>query len=1315
MLNSRPLPNSARRLARMNLEDLESRDLLSGLAVFSVEPPVFDTVAGKIAVIDLPHQQAPDGAAPVVHVCRDAWLAPAAGQERHFYSLALQLDGTVAAWTTDGNGQGVTIAPPAPAESAFAAVYGRALPSARNNVVAVADGYFAGLAWQAEADAAAPSRGGEAASGDPGLVVVIAGCAVAGGAAVWLGDGRRSPRRQRVGLRGRPASRGLCPTLELLEDRLALASNPLSAPIREVVFFESNVAGWQTLAQGLAPGSQAVVLDSSGDGLNEMAAFLAGWHDLQAVEVVAHGEAGALDLGATRLDALSLAAHAAALAEVKAALAPQAELDLWSCNVAAGPGGAALVQGLASATGAAVAASNTLVGAADLGGSWDLDVRVGNAQATLPFSANAVASFDSVLPVASITNVSPGAAVLIGTRATTITWTNTNFTGNVDILLSTNGGSSFSPIATNQSNSGSYAWTVPTGVDASTAEISVQATSGGSPQGASGVFTIIQGGNITTVPGVSGVLNSPEAVAVDSHGDLFIADTSNNVIREVNGTTGAVSIVAGNGTAGSSGDGGAATSAKLNQPAGVAVDSAGDLFIADTSNNRIREVNASTHVITTVAGNGSAGSSGDGSAATSAKLNHPESVAVDGAGDLFIADTSNNRIREVNASTHKISTVAGNGTAGSSGDGGAATSAKLNQPAGVAVDSAGDLFIADTSNNRIREVNASTHVITTVAGNGSAGSSGDGSAAASAALSGPYGVAVDGAGDLFIADTSNHRIREVNASTHVITTVVGNGLAGSSGDGSAAASAALNHPDGVAVDSRGDLLIADTSNNVIRETAPPPTIGNVVVGGPLLIGTRSTSITWTNSNFTGNVDILLSTNGGSSFSNIATNQSNSGSYAWTVPTGVDASTAEVRVQATSVGSPQGTSNVFTLIQAGVITTVPGVSGVLSSPNDVVVDSQGDLFIADTYNAVIREVNGTTGAISIVAGNGTDGSSGNGGAATKAELDFPEGVAVDSQGDLFIADADNNVIREVNATTHIITTVAGNGYEAESGGGYSGDGGLAISAELYYPSGVAVDSQGDLFIADQVNQRIREVNATTHIITTVAGNGYVNTMDADVGGYSGDNGPAVSAELNYPLSVAVDSQGDLFIADYGNNVIREVNGTTHIITTVAGNGYGAASYPQAGGYSGDNGPATSAELNGPDGVAVDSQGDLFIADYGNNVIREVNGTTQIITTVAGNGYGAGTTNPQPGGYVYPLVGGYSGDNGPATSAELFGPGAVAVDSQGDLFIADTDNNVIREEAASISTPTITSISPSSGPTRAARQSRSRACSSPAVRL
>ena len=317
-------------------------------------------------------------------------------------------------------------------------------------------------------------------------------------------------------------------------------------------------------------------------------------------------------------------------------------------------------------------------------------------------------------------------------------------------------------------------------------------------------------------------LNWPQGVAVDGAGNLFIADANHRRIRKVDGA-GIITTVAGTGQRGSFGDGGAATAAALNWPNGVAVDGAGNLFIADRYDHRIRKVDGATKIITRVAGTGQRGFSGDGRAATAAALSFPTGVAVDGAGNLFIADKSNHRIRKLvrgtpffNEGRWIITTVAGTGQRGFSGDGGAATAAALSWPHRVAVDGAGNLFIADLGNYRIRKVDGATGIITTVAGTGKFGFSGDGGAATAAALANPSGVAVDGAGNLFIADLDNYRIRKVDGATKIITTVAGTGQRGSFGDGGAATAAALNWPYGVAVDGAGNLFIVDARNHRIR-------------------------------------------------------------------------------------------------------------------------------------------------------------------------------------------------------------------------------------------------------------------------------------------------------------------------------------------------------------------------------------------------------------------------------------------------------------------------------------------------------------------
>jgi sugar lactone lactonase YvrE len=587
-------------------------------------------------------------------------------------------------------------------------------------------------------------------------------------------------------------------------------------------------------------------------------------------------------------------------------------------------------------------------------------------------------------------------------------------------------------------------------------------------------------------------LYSPWGVAADGAGNLYIADSANNRIRKVT-AAGMISTVAGNGTQGFSGDGGPATAAQLNRPRYITVDSAGNLYIADVFNYRIRKVTPNG-MIDTIAGSATGGFGGDGGPATAARLSNPNGLAVDSAGNLYIADTNNYRIRKV-TSGGMISTVAGNGTSGYSGDNGLATAARLSSPYDVAVDSTGNLYIADTNNYRIRKV-TTDGMINTAAGNGSMGYNGDGQPATAAALWSPYGMAVDSTGSLYIAENSNNRIRKVTAG--MISTVAGNGLTGFSGDGGPATAARVSNPTGLAYDSAGNLYITGNYYNRIRKVTADGII--TALAGT---GTRG-----------------YSGDGG-----------------------------------------------------------PATAAQLNNPYSVAVDSAGSLYISDYGNYRVRKVT-IAGVISTVAGNGLTGFSGDGGLATAAQLSGPQGMAVDSAGNLYIADFDDCRIRKVTAAG-VISTVAGNGTQ-----GFSGDGGPATAAMLDSPAAVAVDSAGNLYIADSANNRIRKVTAAG-MMSTVAGTG--------ISGYSGDHGAAIAAQLNNPLGVSVDSRNNLYISDAKNNRIRKIT-PDGMISTIIGNGIS--------GFSGDHGPATMAQLWLPNGVAIDSAENIYVADTFNNRVRKV---------------------------------------------------------------------------------------------------------------
>ena len=334
----------------------------------------------------------------------------------------------------------------------------------------------------------------------------------------------------------------------------------------------------------------------------------------------------------------------------------------------------------------------------------------------------------------------------------------------------------------------------------------------------------------SNVPATALPLAMPAIVAFGPTGDLYIAETGHHVIRKVD-VTGIISTVVGTGNQGYAGDGGPALSADLNSPGGLALDSAGNLYFADTGNQRVREVSAATGIVTTVAGTGIAGFSGDGGLATVARLSRPGALALDAHSALYVADVGNHRIRRLSVATGVVTTFAGNGLQMFSGDGGPAISASIDSPTGLAVDSASRLYIADTHNGRVRIVDPTTGLIQTIVGTGATGASGDLGSSSLATLANPSGLTVDATGNLYITDSRNGRIRRVDAATGTISTVAGDGTEAFAGDGSPAVSASLDTPRSIAFSPSARLTIADTGNGRVRQltgpVAPPTTIQTI--------------------------------------------------------------------------------------------------------------------------------------------------------------------------------------------------------------------------------------------------------------------------------------------------------------------------------------------------------------------------------------------------------------------------------------------------------------------------------------------------------
>jgi YVTN family beta-propeller protein len=646
---------------------------------------------------------------------------------------------------------------------------------------------------------------------------------------------------------------------------------------------------------------------------------------------------------------------------------------------------------------------------------------------------------------------------------------------------------------------------------------------GGAVMGTVKVTTVAGGYVGDGGPATNAAVSFPYSTVQDKAGNYYVTDRDAHRIRKIT-PTGTITTIAGTGICGYNGDNIKATKAMVCYPSGLAFDSAGNLYVADSYNQRVRKI-STTGTITTVAGTGSNAYNGDGGPATSAAVGNPWDIAFDAGGNLYFSDATHNVVRKVNT-RGTISTYAGTGFAGFSGDGGPATAATMNQPTGVGFDPSGNLYIADTNNYRVRIVTAAG-TINTFAGNGNGGCKGDGGLATAAAIGYSTGTTIHN-GVLYIANGCG--IRAVDLTSNLISTFAGS-RGGYDGDGNPPLSSRFNSPRNTLFDAAGNFVVDDTGNGRLRKLSGG--VFNTFAGGYLGDGNSATS------------------------------------------------------------------------------------AALVSPEALAIDKSGNFYIADYFGNRVRKVSG--GKISTIAGTSVNGYSGDGGAATAALLNAPRGVAVDSTGNVFIADNGNKRIRKVD-TAGTITTFATN----------------SNFCDLLQ---MAIDSANNLYVADDCTSVIFKITPAG-VVRVFAG---VKLKY----GYNGDNIPATTAWLNRPVGVAVDTHGNVLIADTYNSRVREVN-TAGTIGTIAGDGNCN--------YTGDGGAATSAELCLPGSAAVSSSGTIYIVDsYAR--IRKISGG--IITAFAGS-----ETFFNADG-LWPLLTGFSE------------PVAVAVDSKGAVYVVDDVDHRVRK--------------------------------------
>ncbi len=598
---------------------------------------------------------------------------------------------------------------------------------------------------------------------------------------------------------------------------------------------------------------------------------------------------------------------------------------------------------------------------------------------------------------------------------------------------------------------------------------------------------------------------NPEDVAVDTAGNLFVADRSNQVIRKIT-SAGVVTTFAG--VAGKCGAvDGAGSAAEFCEPSGITIDGAGNLYVTDFLNSTIRKI-TSAGVVSTIAGVAGPSDPVDGTG-PNARFNSPYGIVLDAAGNLYVTDSGADTIRKITPAG-VVSTVYGATYQAGSTDG-VGVSARFSNPRGIAIDAAGNLYVADAGNNIIRKI-TSAGVVSTLAGSGQAGSV-DGSGTSAQFLI-PFGITVDATGNLYVTEQS-FSVRKITPVGNVTTFAGVNGQSGSvDGDST---TARFSYLYGVTVDSAGNLYVADGGNNSIRKITSTGVVSTVA-----------------------------------------------GAVAQT-------------------GTTNGT----------------GTTARFNDPQGVAVDATGNLFVADVTNNTIREIT-SAGVVSTFAGSaGQSGSSD--GTGTNAQFYGPCGVTVDANGNLYVAELYNHTIRKITSAG-VVTTLAGSAGHAGSVDG------TGSSARFDYPTGVVVDGAGNVYVTDAGNATIRKITSA----------GVVSTLAGSAGAYDSVDGTGSDARFENPIGIVMDGAGNLYVADASANNIRKVT-SAGVVTTLAGSGQGGAV----------DGSGANAQFNGPSFITLDSAGNLYLADNGNNTIRKITPTGMVTTVVGRPGIAGFTAGALPG--------------------------------------------------------------------------------------